>query len=75
MKDIKLAILSKFDTQADFAQALGVDDSVVSRVIRGRRKLSQIEVEVWKRALCCDSDLLKAATNTKLECGEIFLSS
>ncbi len=59
---IKIAILQKFDTQADFAQSLGVHESKLSQVIRGRRKLSLREAKTWCKVLGCDFSLLRSVT-------------
>jgi len=53
---LKLAILQRFGSQAEFAGALGADDSKVSRVVRGRRDLPSEEKERWAKALCCKAD-------------------
>jgi len=50
---IKVAILERFPFQADFAMALGDSDSKVSRVVRGRRKLSVPEARRWSQVLKC----------------------
>lgn len=49
--ELKTAIFKKFPTQADFAFALNVSESVVSRVIRGRRKLPPEEQKRWAKVL------------------------
>ena len=51
---LKLRIIELFDTQADFAQALGVAESVVSRVVRGRKTPTKDEEELWARMLKCE---------------------
>ena len=50
---LKLRILEKFGTQANFAQDLKVDESLVSRIIRGRRVLPQKDQIEWARRLTC----------------------
>ena len=57
-RKLKLKIVEKFGTQADFAQALGVDDSAISRVIRGRRRLHRKDEERWAGILGCSSEEL-----------------
>jgi hypothetical protein len=52
--DLKFVILKQFNSQADFSQAVGEHESKVSRVIRGRRKLSGKEAKTWAKALRCD---------------------
>ena len=50
-KALKLAILEKFDSQADFSEAVGANEATISRVIRGRRKLKPEEFVEWQRTL------------------------
>ena len=61
-RDIKLAILTKFDSQADFAPAIGLPESIVSRVLNGRRKLSKKEAAEWARILECDPSIFEGVT-------------
>jgi len=53
-KKLKLKIIEKFGSQADFAQKVEVDESVVSRVVRGRRTLALAEQIRWAKVLCCN---------------------
>ena len=64
-KQIRLSILTKFDSQADFAQVLNIDESIISRVLRGRRKLSKHDVEKWIKVLKCDPKILEPVTQRK----------
>jgi transcriptional regulator with XRE-family HTH domain len=50
-KDLKAAIFKEFGTQGDFAQAINVDETLVSKIVRGRRKLDQEKQLVWAEAL------------------------
>ena len=50
---LKVKIIERFATQADFAMRLGVDDAVVSRVVRGRRQLPKDQQKRWAAALKC----------------------
>ncbi len=59
---LKAKIIENFGTQADFGQALGVDDSIISKVIRGRRKLTKARAAVWLKVLKCDPSILDAVT-------------
>lgn len=52
-RSLKAKIIELFGTQADFAQRLGIDESVVSRVVKGRKKLSPDMEKKWARALKC----------------------
>lgn len=53
---LKLRILQKFGSQANFATAEKVDEALVSRVIRGRRVLPKKDQIKWARDLDCDAD-------------------
>jgi ribosome-binding protein aMBF1 (putative translation factor) len=55
-KRLKLKIIEMFGSQADFAQAIKEDESVVSRIIRGRRKLDDQQKRKWAAALDCNPD-------------------
>ena len=50
-KQLKSKIIERFGCQADFALRAGVNESVVSRVVRGRRKLNKGEQARWARIL------------------------
>ncbi len=50
-KNLKLAILKVFDSQADFAAACGISEAKVSQVVRGRKQLSEPERKVWAKKL------------------------
>ena len=50
-KFLKARIFEKFGTQADFAKHVKVDDTLVSKVIRGRRELDKEAQKKWSRAL------------------------
>jgi hypothetical protein len=52
-KKLKSKIVLKFGTQADFAQAIGEYQTIVSEVIRGRRRLSNYKELEWAIALGC----------------------
>jgi antitoxin component HigA of HigAB toxin-antitoxin module len=58
---IKVAILERFPCQTEFAIALGDSDSKVSRVVRGRRKLSFQEAKKWSQVLKCSLKVLEPA--------------
>jgi len=61
-RDIKLAILTKYDSQADFSPVIGLPESIVSRVLHGRRKLSKQEAAEWARVLECDPSIFEVVT-------------
>jgi len=52
-KSLRLKIIERFGTQADFAQTMGVDEALVSRVVRRRRTLQEPERARWAKALKC----------------------
>jgi len=55
-KALKIRIIEIFGTQSDFAQALGMDESLVSRVIRGRRQLDLVSQRKWAKLLKCKTE-------------------
>jgi len=58
-KKLKAIIYEQFGTQADFASAMRMDETIVSRIVRGRRILKPEEAKKWARILDCDPDILK----------------
>lgn len=58
-KQLKAKIIEQYGTQADFAPRVMVDESVVSRIIRGRRFLSPEDAKRWSKALKCDPSILE----------------
>ena len=66
-KKLKVRIIEVFGTQADFAQTLGMDESYVSRVIRGRRELDSANQNRWAKLLKCKSE--KIFGNQKVKSG------
>jgi transcriptional regulator with XRE-family HTH domain len=57
-KALKVRIIEIFGTQADFAQALGADESFISRVVRGRRDLDKVDQNRWAKALKCKRETI-----------------
>jgi len=55
-RKLKARIIEHFGTQADFAQTLDVDESLISRVVRGRRELSPEQKQEWAKHLESDPD-------------------
>ena len=55
---LKGRIIEQFRNQADFAQAIGISETVVSRVVRGRRELTDDEKHQWARMLKSKPDEL-----------------
>jgi plasmid maintenance system antidote protein VapI len=52
-KKLKAKIIEKFGTQAEFAQAIKTDETIISRIIRGRRTLDSDKQFIWAKALGC----------------------
>lgn len=50
---LRLKIIERFGTQADFASKVKADETLVSRVIRGRRAISKEMRAAWADALRC----------------------
>ena len=50
---LKSKIMERFDWQTDFADAVGLTDSMVSKVINGRRPLTEEQIKVWAGVLNC----------------------
>ena len=62
--NLKFRILEKFRTQSDFAQAVGCNESRISRVIHGRRELEpELQFE-WARVLGCSPEIFKKESVT-----------
>jgi len=49
--ELKSLIILKFGTQSDFAKEMEVDESYVSRVVRGRTALKPKMRDRWAQAL------------------------
>lgn len=52
-RKLRIKIVEKFNTQADFAQAVGKDEALISRIVRGRRKLTNENKIEWAKKLDC----------------------
>lgn len=57
-RKLKSKIVEEFGCQANFAQAMRLDESVISRVVNGRRSLSTEDAKRWSRVLNCKRSLL-----------------
>jgi DNA-binding transcriptional regulator YdaS (Cro superfamily) len=62
-KKVRRAIYGEFDSQSDFAQALGIHESAVSQVLRGRRVLSPEDQSKWVKVLSCDPSILESVSD------------
>ena len=52
-KILKGKIVERYGTQADFAEAIDTDETIISRIIRGRRRLDSKGQIIWAKALGC----------------------
>jgi plasmid maintenance system antidote protein VapI len=52
-KILKAKIFEIFGTQADFALAINEDETLISRVIRGRRNIEPERKIKWAKVLGC----------------------
>ena len=52
---LKFKIIEVFFTQADFALKIHENESLISRVIHGRRDLPDEKKKAWAKALECDA--------------------
>jgi plasmid maintenance system antidote protein VapI len=52
-KILKAKIVERFGTQADFAEVIDTDETIISRIIRGRRQLDSEKQIIWAKALEC----------------------
>lgn len=53
-KKAKLRIFERFDSQENFAHAIGVHPSVVSKQINNRYPMKEDERVLWARLLKCE---------------------
>ena len=51
---LRQQIVDTYGSSANFSQIAGVGESIISRVIRGRRDLPDSEKERWAKILRCD---------------------
>ena len=56
--ELKIAIMRRYLTQADFAAAAGVSQSYVSEVVNRRRKLPADEQARWAAILGCSPETI-----------------
>lgn len=57
-RHLKARIVLIFGSAEDFADAIGVNSSIISKVIRGRIVLPQRKREAWAKMLKCDVDVI-----------------
>jgi len=58
-KGLRLQIIKRFESQSDFAVAAGCDDTMVSKVVNGRRQLSPEQQKEWSELLNCSINIFK----------------
>ena len=64
---LKAKIVENYGTQADFAQVIGIDETIVSRVVRGRHALDEGNKSTWARALGCRLEDIFPSNNEHLQ--------
>ena len=57
LKKLRLLILERYESQANFAMATGQFEPFVSAVLNGRKFLRDDQKELWAVALKCDHSL------------------
>ena len=50
---LKTKIVERYGSQVDFAQTIKANETFVSKVVRGRRKLDTEKKIAWAKALGC----------------------
>ena len=61
---LKAKIVEIFGTQSDFAKAINVSETIVSRVVRQRQKIKDCEQNTWAKILNCKpSDIFSEKEN------------
>jgi len=58
-RSLKAEIVKKFGCQADFSEAIGVHESIISRVVRGRKTLSPETQDLWAKTLGCSPEIFQ----------------
>jgi hypothetical protein len=62
---LKLKIIEKYGGQWRFAPAVDEHESVISKVIRGRKELSNEKKRIWAKALECRvRDIFNGSSNS-----------
>ena len=57
-KKLKAKIIEVFGSQGDFAHRIRAHESDVSRIVRGRKSLSEKEKKRWASVLGCNPEEL-----------------
>ncbi|HVP76731.1 MAG TPA: XRE family transcriptional regulator [Thermodesulfobacteriota bacterium] len=67
---LKFRIIELFGNQVNFAQKVGVQESLVSRVVKGRRSLSVSEQAKWAEILRLQAEDLFGEDATRLSAND-----
>jgi plasmid maintenance system antidote protein VapI len=51
--ELKQRIIEEYGSQVDFAQTIKVNETLVSKIVRGRRTLDPERQLIWAKALGC----------------------
>ena len=60
---LKLKIIEKYGSQAEFSTIVGEDESLVSRIVRERRTIDFNRQKKWADALGCKTEDIFVAGN------------
>jgi plasmid maintenance system antidote protein VapI len=52
-RKLKAKIIENFGTQSDFSEAIQIDESIISKIVRNRRELPTEQKKVWAEKLNC----------------------
>ena len=66
-RELKSLIVKKFGNQANFSMVVDEDESTISRVIWGRRKLNNDQRNRWAKVLGCTPNELLALIMSSAE--------
>ena len=68
-RKLKARIIEFYGTQSDFAEKIEEDESVVSRVVRARKRLNISDRNRWAKALNCSAaELFNDQENKVKDC-------
>ena len=63
-RKLKAKIIENFESQANFAQVVKTDETIISRVVRGRRILPVEVQKKWDDSLLCKrEDIFSGGNN------------
>ena len=64
-RKLKAKIVENFESQANFAQVVKTDETIISRVVRGRRVLPVEIQKKWAEKLGCNSEEIFQGDNQR----------